>query len=94
MAEPEPESPAEIGGMPTFRMPNVSSTRIEFRPLLLLHRGQPRSDHSGRYIDVFVQEGDRWLIKLRLPEVLWRVENSVTSRRMPSRTRVSTGGRQ
>jgi len=76
--------PAESGGKPTFRMHNVSSTLIEFQPdgtanvrsyfFTVTNIGP---DHSGRYTDVFVKEGDRWLIKHRRPEVLWRAENSV-----------------
>lgn len=76
--------PAEIGGKPTFRMHNVSSTLIEFQPdgtasvrsyFFTVTNAGP--DHAGRYTDVFVEENGRWLIKHRRPEVLWRAENSV-----------------
>jgi len=76
--------PAETDGRPTFRMHNVTSTLIEFQPdgtaavrsyfLVITNTGP---DHAGRYTDVFVREGERWLIRDRRPEVLWRAENSV-----------------
>lgn len=76
--------PKEVDGKPTLRMHHVSSTLIEFRDdgtadvqsyfSVVTNIGP---DHAGRYTDVFVEEGDRWLIKYRSSVALWRAENSI-----------------
>jgi hypothetical protein len=80
------------GGPRVFLRHNLTTRRIEFRSataadawtyfFVMTPIGL---DHSGVYVDRFVQRGDRWLIASRRVKIDWQAENSA----IPGRDRRS-----